>query len=79
MDLVPSTDPKIARIAGALDWYQRGRVVHSQTLPTLEKDCINYPKGLHDDLVDCNALGILYFLGKPPTRLTPDRKSSSYL
>lgn len=68
LELNPSTEHKIVRIGWSLDWYQRSRVWHVEHLDALEEYQLNYPKGLHDDLPDCAALGILFFLGRPPRR-----------
>jgi hypothetical protein len=68
LDLASSAEPKLTRIGWGLDWYQRGRVWHKDRLQLLESYQLNFPKGLHDDLPDCAALGVLYFLGRPPRR-----------
>lgn len=73
-----SEDPKEVRLAGALDWYQRQRVFHTYKLDTLEQYMLNYPKGLHDDLPDCAALAVLYFLGMPPKRVSVQRTAQTY-
>jgi hypothetical protein len=77
LDLHTSEIPKRVRIAYSLDWYQRGRVLHTERLDQLEGYQLNYPEGLHDDLPDGAALGILYFLGIP-TLVSVDRKDKSY-
>lgn len=73
-----SDDPKEVRIARSLDWYQRGRVWHTETLNALEEDQIGYPKAAHDDLPDCAALGINYFLQRTP-RLKAGQAQESYV
>jgi hypothetical protein len=56
-----------------LDFYQKPwkEVVHCAHWPAAEEQMMNFPKGLHDDMVDAIASGILYFKGR--TRTGPAR------
>lgn len=78
LDLTASTNPKLVRIGWGLDWYQRQRVWHLEQLTQLEAYQLNFPKGLHDDLPDCAALGVVHFLGRPPRR-DPNRGTTNYV
>lgn len=66
------------RFADALEYWQRGRVLHSQKIPTLEEQAVAFPKAPHDDVIDAAAAGVLYFL-KPEKRVQAGVRSSSYV
>lgn len=59
-------EPKEVRAARLLNHYQRRRVVHEHKLPALEQQCVAFPKGPNDDLIDCVGQGVEAFLGKKP-------------
>jgi phage terminase large subunit-like protein len=64
---VHQSEPKEVRAARLLNFYQRRRnglplVVHEQRLPAVEEQMIGFPKGAHDDLVDCVGTGVDVFL-----------------
>lgn len=53
------------------DLYQRTPtlVVHTAHWPAAEEQLMNFPKGLHDDMVDAITTGVLYFM-RPNTKIT---------
>lgn len=57
------TEKKEDRAKRALDYYQKPwkEVVHCGHWPAAEEQMMNFPKGLHDDMVDAIATGVLYF------------------
>lgn len=67
------SEKKEERAKRALDFYQKPwkEVVHCAHWPAAEEQMMNFPKGLHDDMVDAIASGILYFKGR--TRTGPAR------
>jgi phage terminase large subunit-like protein len=75
-----STATKESRIARALDWYQRPgkRVVHSGVTHKLENDLIAFPSIKHDDLVDCLALMVLFFM-EPERKQRVGVRTNSYI
>lgn len=56
-------EKKEIRAQRALDFYQRPgkEVVHVGHFPGAEEQMLNFPKGLHDDMVDAITTGVLYF------------------
>jgi phage terminase large subunit-like protein len=60
------SEKKEERAKRALDFYQKPwkEVVHCAHWPAAEEQMMNFPKGLHDDMVDAIATGILYFKGR---------------
>lgn len=56
-------EKKEIRAQRALDYYQRPvkEVVHTGHFPAAEDELLNFPKGLHDDIVDAITTGVLYF------------------
>jgi len=65
--LVHQHEPKEVRAARLLNHYQLRRVVHEHRLPALEEQCIAFPKGPNDDLVDAVGMGVEIFHGKKQT------------
>lgn len=64
---VHQSEPKEVRAARLLNHYQRRRVVHETRLHELEEQCVAFPKGPNDDLVDAVGTGVSVFLGKKQT------------
>jgi predicted phage terminase large subunit-like protein len=61
---VKQYEKKEIRAQRALDFYQRPgfkEVVHTAHFPGAEEQLLNFPKGLHDDMVDAITTGVLYF------------------
>jgi phage terminase large subunit-like protein len=56
-------EPKEVRAARLLNRYQRREVMHEEKLPALEQQCVAFPKGPNDDLVDCVGTGVEVFMG----------------
>lgn len=72
------SDPKEVRFARALPHWQRGRVVHADRLDQLEDQAVQFPNGLHDDVIDAAVAGVLHFLS-PTKPIRARRSSKSYL
>lgn len=53
---------KQIRAGKALNFYQQGKVRHTQHFPALEEQMWSFPKVSHDDVLDAVVSGILYFL-----------------
>lgn len=53
---------KQIRAGKALNYYQQGKVRHTQHFPVLEEQMWSFPKVSHDDVLDAVVSGILYFL-----------------
>lgn len=64
LKMVHQSEPKEVRAARLLNHYQRRRVVHEQRLHALEEQCVAFPKGPNDDLVDAVGSGVAVFLGR---------------
>lgn len=59
-----SSKSKEIRFADALRHWQRGKVLHTCRLSTLEEQAVAFPKAPYDDIVDAAVSGVHYFL--PP-------------
>lgn len=70
-----STEKKEIRAAKALDFYRKGKVVHTGHFDTLQTQMFAFPKVSHDDVLDAVVSGVLYFLGKPQGKPTIKRQS----
>lgn len=57
-----STSSKEIRFGEALEYWQRGRVHHSQRWDQLEEQAVGFPNASHDDVVDAAVSGVRYFL-----------------
>jgi predicted phage terminase large subunit-like protein len=53
---------KQIRAGKALNYYQQGKVRHTQHFSVLEEQMWSFPKVSHDDVLDAVVSGILYFL-----------------
>jgi len=60
-----SEEPKEVRMARALDYYQRNRVLHRKRLSKLEDQMTGFPKLTHDDVVDAVGTGVIRLLAPP--------------
>lgn len=68
---------KQIRAGKALNFYQQGRVRHTDHFPVLEEQMWSFPKVSHEDVLDATVSGILYFLDNKAVRL--DAKQINYL
>jgi phage terminase large subunit-like protein len=73
---VHQSEPKEVRAARLLNHYQRRRCIHEQRLPAVEEQCVAFPKGPNDDLVDAVGSGVSVFLGR---KQTTQIRSASYM
>jgi hypothetical protein len=69
----PSTEPKEVRLARALDFYQKRRVIHAKRLPKLEDQQTAFPRVEHDDVVDAASTGTVRLLAP---KAAPKRNST---
>jgi predicted phage terminase large subunit-like protein len=53
---------KQVRAGKALNFYQQGKIRHTNHFPALEEQMWSFPKVSHDDVLDAVVSGILYFL-----------------
>lgn len=53
---------KEVRAQRALNFYQRGQVVHAVSLPALDEELLVFPNGMNDDLVDAVGTPVNLFL-----------------
>jgi len=58
---ISQTVNKNVRAATALAEYEKGKVVHGQKLPALERQMIQFPNGAHDDMIDSVGSAVIYF------------------
>ena len=73
-----ATEAKEIRFAEALDFYQRGRVLHVSKIPMLEEQMVSFPRGAYDDIADATVAGVLYFLA-PDRRVKVGATTTSYI
>jgi hypothetical protein len=60
------SESKEVRFARGLNYWQRGRVLHSRRLHVLERQAVVFPNGVNDDVIDAGNAGVLHFLHRPP-------------
>lgn len=72
------SDSKEVRFARALPSWQRGRVLHTRRLATLEEQAVAFPTGQYDDVIDAAVSGVLHFL-HPKKRQKYGDETESYL
>ncbi len=53
---------KQIRAGKALNFYQQGKIRHTQHFPILEEQMWSFPKIAHEDVLDAVVSGVLYFL-----------------
>lgn len=78
VELHTVSEAKEIRFAEALDFYQRGRVLHVCKIPMLEEQMVSFPRGAYDDIADAAVAGVLYFLA-PDRRVVVKATSRSYI
>lgn len=78
LNTVHQTAAKELRAERLLNHYQFKRVVHERRLPQLEEQMVAFPKGAHDDLVDCVGTAV-EALRPRPKRGTVNVRSASYV
>lgn len=59
---VTSTIKKEIRASYALQYYQKGRVLHAKPLRDLEEQMVSFPKAPHDDMVDAVGQAVNRYL-----------------
>ncbi len=57
-----SSASKEVRFAQGLDWWQRGRVLHTDRMPMLEEQAVGFPEAAYDDVIDATVAGVQFFL-----------------
>lgn len=50
------TTSKVDRIRGLQPYFANGKIAIRATMPELERELLAFPKGVHDDLIDCLAM-----------------------
>lgn len=69
---------KEVRFAQALDWWQRGRVLHTERLPMLEEQAVGFPDAAYDDVIDAAVAGVQYFL-QPDVKIKAGGVARTYM
>ena len=69
---------KLNRFAQALDWWQRGRVIHAQRIPVLEEQAVGFPDAAYDDVIDAAVAGVQYFL-QPEQKIKAGSSVRTYM
>jgi hypothetical protein len=73
-----STASKEVRFAQALDWWQRGRVLHQERMPVLEEQAVGFPGAAFDDVIDAAVAGAQFFL-QPAHKTKAGHTARSYV
>jgi hypothetical protein len=68
---------KQIRAGKALNFYQQGKVRHTEHFAVLEEQMWSFPKVSHEDVLDAVVSGILYFLDNKAVK--PEAKQINYL
>lgn len=63
---IHQSEKKEVRAARLLNRYQLKQVVHTESLPDLEQEMVEFPNGAHDDLVDSCSTGVEYLMKAQP-------------
>lgn len=50
-----TTETKAIRIRGLIPYYANGRILHAPGLSDLEAQLLEFPRGIHDDIIDALA------------------------
>lgn len=66
------------RFAEALEFWQRGRVLHARKIPILEEQAVAFPKAKYDDVIDSAVAGVLYFLA-PEKKVKAGVRTRTYV
>lgn len=72
------SEKKEVRAARLLNYYQRGRVLHSHRHDLLESELIEFPNGMHDDVLDAVANGVDFIVRRSKAR-EPVLENRSYV
>jgi len=70
-------ETKATRIRGLIPYYANGQILHRNGLVELKEQLIQFPRNLHDDIIDALAYQIPYW--KTYKAATSPRKSAPYL
>jgi predicted phage terminase large subunit-like protein len=65
---VHNSEKKELRVERALSYYRRRAVTHAESFPQLDAQMTEFPKALHDDLVDAVSLGLDELAATPAQR-----------
>jgi phage terminase large subunit-like protein len=68
---------KQIRAGKALNFYQQGKVRHTNRFPVLEEQMWAFPKISHEDVLDAVVSGVLYFLDNKAVKI--ETKQINYL
>jgi len=71
----PTDRTKEMRILSLVPWFQWGRILMAQGLTDLESEMMSFPRGAHDDLLDCVAY--IDSIAVTPTEVMNERRPSS--
>lgn len=58
-----TTETKAMRIRGLIPHYANGRVFHANGLKDLESELIEFPRGVHDDMIDALSYQVPFWRG----------------
>lgn len=72
---IHQSEKKEVRAQRALNFYQRGQVVHTRHLPALDEELLVFPHGMNDDLVDAVGTAVNTLL--VPRKKKPKATASS--
>ena len=68
---------KQIRSCKVLNFYQQGKIRHTQHFPILEEQMWSFPKIAHEDVLDAVVSGVLYFLDNKAPKI--EAKQINYL
>lgn len=73
-----TTETKAMRIRGLVPFYANGRIYHIGPLPDLESQLLEFPRGMHDDIIDALAYQIPYWKYIPQTKAKLAEKEGTW-
>ena len=74
----PTDQTKAVRIRGLVPFYAVGQILHRQGLTDLEDQLVQFPRNLHDDIIDSLANHIPYWKESGGTRSVQREPEGSY-
>lgn len=73
-----TNETKAMRIRGLVPYYANGRIVHAQGLFDLEGQLIEFPRGIHDDILDALAYHQYDWKTMKPGKAAPVEKAYTW-
>lgn len=74
-----SNENKAVRIRGLIPHYSNRRIFHAPHLMDLENELLEFPKGMHDDIIDALSYQVKFWRPENEAAIKPNVPEGSYL